>query len=83
MLYRGMNRAELDTAYNNSAAVLERDAMGADWAARSARVRCGCGWRRSRVSPVGIAPADDTKDHGLVAEPVESLKSETGPGGSR
>ena len=30
MLYRGMNRAELDTAYNNSAAVPERDAIVAD-----------------------------------------------------
>ena len=39
MLYRGMDRAQLDTAYNNSAAVPERDAIVADWAARSARVR--------------------------------------------
>jgi pimeloyl-ACP methyl ester carboxylesterase len=39
MLYRGMDRAQLDTAYNNTAAVLERDAIVADWAARSARVR--------------------------------------------
>ena len=39
MLYRGMDRAQLDTAYNNSAAVPERDAIVAGWAARSARVR--------------------------------------------
>jgi len=39
MLYRGMDRAQLDAAYNNSAAVTERDAIVADWAARSARVR--------------------------------------------
>jgi arylformamidase len=39
MLYRGMDRAQLDAAYNNSAAVRERDAIVADWAARSARVR--------------------------------------------
>src|SRR5207244_13239198 len=39
MLYRGMERAQLDAAYNNSAAVLERDAIVADWAARSAKVR--------------------------------------------
>jgi arylformamidase len=39
MLYRGMDRARLDAAYNNSAAVPERDAIVADWAARSARVR--------------------------------------------
>jgi hypothetical protein len=36
MLYRGMDRAQLDAAYNNSAAVPDRDAIIADWAARSA-----------------------------------------------
>ena len=30
MLYRGMDRAQLDAAYNNSAAVPERDAIVAD-----------------------------------------------------
>jgi acetyl esterase/lipase len=39
MLYRGMDRAQLDAAYNNGAAVKERDAIMADWAARSDRVR--------------------------------------------
>jgi arylformamidase len=39
MLYRGMDRAQLDAAYNNTAAVPERDAIVADWAVRSARVR--------------------------------------------
>ena len=39
MLYRGMDRAQLDAAYYNSAAVPERDGIVADWAARSARVR--------------------------------------------
>ena len=39
MLYRGMDRAQLDAAYNNTAAVPERDAIVADWAARSAKVR--------------------------------------------
>jgi arylformamidase len=39
MLYRGMDRAQLDAAYNNSAAVPGRDAIVADWAARSAKVR--------------------------------------------
>jgi len=34
-----MDRAQLDAAYNNSAAVPERDAIVADWAACSARVR--------------------------------------------
>lgn len=39
MPYRGMNRTELDAAYNNTAAVPERSAIYADWAARSAMVR--------------------------------------------
>src|SRR5215467_4127434 len=39
MLYRVMDRAQLDAAYNNSAAVPERDAIVADCAARSARMR--------------------------------------------
>src|SRR5262245_34371667 len=39
MLYRGMNRAQLDAAYNNSAAVPEYEALKSDWNARSARVR--------------------------------------------
>jgi hypothetical protein len=39
MLYRGMDRAQLDAAYNNSAAIPGRDAIVADWAVRSARVR--------------------------------------------
>src|SRR5437764_15349482 len=39
MLYRGMDRAQLDAAYNNSAAVPQRDAIIAGWAARSAAIR--------------------------------------------
>lgn len=39
MLYRGMDRAQLDAAYNNTAAVPERSAIYADWTARSAAVR--------------------------------------------
>jgi acetyl esterase/lipase len=39
MLYRGMDRAQLDAAYNNSAAVRERDLIIAGWAARSTAVR--------------------------------------------
>ncbi|HZM45077.1 MAG TPA: alpha/beta hydrolase [Burkholderiales bacterium] len=41
MLYRGMDRAQLDAAYNNSAAVPEYEAIKAGWDARSARVRQG------------------------------------------
>jgi arylformamidase len=39
MLYRRMDRAELDAAYNNAAAVPARDAIMAGWTERSARVR--------------------------------------------
>ena len=39
MLYRGMDRAELDAAYDNIAAVAESAILIADWAARSARFR--------------------------------------------
>lgn len=39
MLYRGMDRAQLDIAYNNSAAVPKYEAIKADWHARSARAR--------------------------------------------
>src|SRR5512134_2242642 len=38
-LYRGMNRAQLDAAYNNSAAVKNSAQIVADWEARSKRVR--------------------------------------------
>lgn len=39
MLYRGMNRMQLDAAYNNTAAVPERGAIYAGWVARSATVQ--------------------------------------------
>jgi arylformamidase len=39
MLYRGMDRAQLDAGYNNGAAVPARDAIIADWAKRSDRLR--------------------------------------------
>src|SRR4051794_36076510 len=39
MLYRGMDRAALDAAYNNRAAVPAAERIIADWHDRSARVR--------------------------------------------
>jgi hypothetical protein len=39
MLYRGMDRAALDAAYNNAAAVKDSAQIVADWEARSARLR--------------------------------------------
>jgi acetyl esterase/lipase len=38
-MYRGMDRAALDAAYNNSAAVRDSAQIVADWEARSARLR--------------------------------------------
>jgi arylformamidase len=38
-LYRGMDRAALDAAYNNSAAVADSPKIVADWEARSAKLR--------------------------------------------
>lgn len=38
-LYRGMDRATLDAAYNNGAAVADSPKIVADWEARSARLR--------------------------------------------
>jgi len=38
-LYRGMDRAALDAAYNNAAAVKDSAQIVADWEARSARLR--------------------------------------------
>jgi len=47
MLYRGMDRAALDAAYNNTAAVgqAKRDAYVADWSRRSESIRRGPGAR--------------------------------------
>src|SRR5258708_4830146 len=39
MLYRGMDRAQLDAAYNNRAAVPATEQIIADWNERSARIR--------------------------------------------
>lgn len=41
-LYRGMDRTQLDIAYNNTAHVPERGAIIAEWVARSAAVRDRC-----------------------------------------
>ena len=66
MLYREMDRAQLDAAYNNSAAVPERDAIVADWTARSARVR------REYVGRLELAYGDTPRerlDLFLAADP--------------
>src|SRR4051812_10007241 len=66
MLYRGMDRAQLDAAYNNSVAVPERDVIVADWAARSAKVR------RENAGRVDLADGDTPRerlDLFLAADP--------------
>ena len=57
MLYRGMDRAQLDTAYNNSAAVTNYNAIKADWHARSARVR------QSRRGHLDLEYGDTPRQH--------------------
>jgi arylformamidase len=56
MLYRGMDRAQLDAAYNNTAAVPERSVIVADWAARSAIVR------RENAGHLDIAYGDGPRE---------------------
>src|SRR2546423_12688741 len=66
MLYRGMDRAQLDAAYNNTAAVPQRDAIVADWTVRSARVR------RERQGHLDLRYGDSPRerlDLFLAAEP--------------
>ena len=66
MLYRGMDRARLDAASNNTAAVPARDAIVADWAARSAQVR------RERQGHLDLRDGDSPRellDLFLAAEP--------------
>ncbi|HWB52054.1 MAG TPA: alpha/beta hydrolase [Stellaceae bacterium] len=66
-LYRGMDRAQLDAAYNNGAAVKERDAIVADWAARSARMRATHGAHLDLA--YGAAPRERI-DLFLAADPM-------------
>src|ERR1700730_9623363 len=66
MLYHGMDHTQLDAAYNNTAAVPERDAIVAGWAARSARVR------RERLGHLDLAYGDSPRerlDLFLAADP--------------
>jgi acetyl esterase/lipase len=66
VLYRGMNRAQLDAAYNNTAAVPERNAIMADWAVRSDNMR------RERRAHLDLAYGDSPRerlDLFLAADP--------------
>ena len=56
MLYRDMDRAQLDAAYNNTAHVPERGAIIADWAARARR--CGTSAQTHLDIPYGDSPRE-------------------------
>ncbi len=73
MLYRGMDRTRLDAAYNNTAAVPERSAIYADWAARSATVR------RQHASHLDLAYGDSPRE-GLDLFLAANPKAPTRPG---
>ncbi len=67
MLYRDMDRAQLDDAYNNGKAVANRDAIVADWAARSVRVRRA---RSGRFDLAYGAAPRERLDLFLAADPM-------------
>ncbi len=67
MLYRGMDRAALDAAYNNGAAVADAPRYRADWAARSERMRA----RHAATLEISYGGAPRTKlDLFLAASPA-------------
>src|SRR5260221_14686163 len=67
MLYRGMNRAALDAAYNNGAAAADAPRYRADWAARSERMRA----RHAAMLDIPYGDAPRTKlDLFLAASPL-------------
>src|SRR5579872_2306326 len=66
MLYRGMDRTTLGVAYNNTEAVAARDAIVADHAARSTKIR------RAHPAHLDIAYGDTPReklDLFLAADP--------------
>jgi arylformamidase len=63
--YRGMDRATLDAAYNNSAAVAASPAILADWKARSARLREA----RPRHLDLRYGPAERNRIDYFAARP--------------
>jgi arylformamidase len=67
MLYRGMDRAALDAAYNNGAAAADAPRYRADWAARSERMRA----RHAAMLDIPYGDAPRTKlDLFLAASPL-------------
>jgi arylformamidase len=72
MLYRGMDRAVLDAAYNNTAAVgqAKRDAYVAEWTKRSQMSRDGSGTRLDLRYGVGARQRLDFLPCGAPASPT-------------
>ena len=64
-LYRGMDRAALDAAYNNSAAVADSARIVQDWDARSARLRAA----RPQHLDLRYGPAERNRIDYFVADP--------------
>jgi arylformamidase len=64
-LYRGMDRAALDAAYNNSAAVADSARILQDWDARSARLRAA----RPQHLDLRYGPAERSRIDYFVADP--------------
>jgi arylformamidase len=72
MLYRGMDRAALDAAYNNTAAVgqAKRDAYVADWTRRSQAIRTAPGARLDLQYGAGPRQRLDVFPSGAPAAPT-------------
>ncbi len=72
MLYRGMDRAALDAAYNNTAAVgqAKRDAYVAEWTKRSQLIRDASGARLDLRYGVGARQRLDFLPCGAPASPT-------------
>jgi arylformamidase len=66
MLYRGMDRAALDAAYNNGAAVADAPRFRADWASRSAEIR----GRHAATLDIAYGAAPRARLDLFLAEPV-------------
>jgi arylformamidase len=65
MLYRGMDRAALDAAYNNGAAVSDAPRFRADWAARSEAMR----GRHAATLDISYGPAPRARLDLFLAAP--------------
>jgi len=72
MLYRGMDRAALDAAYNNTAAVGQaaRDRYVADWATRSDRLRKARGGSIDARYGAGPRQRLDVFEYGMRPAPT-------------